>query len=161
MSIRRRKNNLTGDQKRFICRLFAEFAEPTEIQCEVEKAFGFRLALSTIYHYRDADKWRSVVETFRADLVKKLTDIPLCSKFYRLKKLDQLFHDENRYRVVRYSGKSEIPIEEKPVGELRQLCALVAQELGELKQVLEHDASASLEEIILGALAHRGQPPGR
>ena len=156
-----RKNHLSSEHKRLICRLFAEFAEPTEVQAAVEKTFGFRLALSTLYHYRDSEKWKAVVLEMRKELLRHLEDLPIASKYWRLKQLCELFASENRYRVVRYSGKSEIPIEEKPVGELRQLLALAAEELGELKRKVEHEVGSSLEEIIAGALPDRGSAAGK
>jgi hypothetical protein len=149
MAKRQRKNHLNAEQKRFICRMFAEFAAPSQVQAEFEKAFGFQLALSTIYHYRDAELWRPVILDMRKALVNHLGDLPICSKYWRLKQLHELFESENRYRIVRYSGKSEIPIEEKPVGELRQILALAAEELGELRKVLEHQGGEG------GPVVHR------
>ncbi len=159
--MKQQRNGLTGEQKRFVCRLFAEFEPPEKIRQALRQQYGIHLALPSIIHYRDSDKWGPIIEQMRKSLIEHIGDIPLCSKYYRLKRLDELFHSENHYRVVRYSGRSEHPIEEKPVGELRQLCALAAQELGELKSVLEHDASASLEEIILGAITRRNGAAGR
>lgn len=132
-----RRNGLTGEQKRFVCRLFAEYCTPVEIQNAVREHFGFTLALPSVIYYRDCPKWQSVILEMRVALIRNLADLPISSKYWRLKKIHELFDTENRYRVVRYSGKSEIPIEEKPVGELRQLLQLAAEELGELRQVHE------------------------
>lgn len=157
MAKRQRSSHLTGEQQQFIVRLIAEFAGPTEIQQEFEKAYGFTLALTTICHYSSHAKWREPIAQMRAALINRLDEIPLCSKFYRLKKLDELFHSENRYRTVRYSGRLDHPIEEKPVGELRQIAALVAQELGELRQVHEH-AGATDQPLVFRAYLATGEP---
>lgn len=137
MASRQRKNHLTAEQKRFICRLFAEYAKPVEIQDAVREQYGFTLALQSVIYYRDAPTWQTTIAAMRTALINHLADLPICSKFWRLKKAGELFETENRYRVTRYSGKSEIPIQEKPVGELRQLLAYAAEELGELRQVVE------------------------
>jgi len=132
-----RINHLTAEQKRFICRIFAEYGKPVEVQKAVRAQYGFTLALNTIIHYRDSELWKPVILEMREALINHLADLPICSKFWRLKKAGELFETENRYRVTRYSGKSESPIAEKPVGELRQLLAYAAEELGELRQVVE------------------------
>lgn len=145
---RERKNHLNTEQKRFICRLFAEFCGAEEVRQKVRDHYGFLLALNSVIHYRDSEKWKPVIIAMREGLVTNLKDLPIVSKYWRLKKLCELFESENHYRVTRYSGKSENPIEEKPVGELRQLLALAAQELGELKQVMEHEGKVSLETLV-------------
>jgi len=136
--------------------MFAEFERPEVIRQALRERYGFLLAVQSVIYYRDSPKWQAVIVQMRGALINHLEDLPIASKYWRLKQLCELFETENRYRVVRYSGKSERPIEEKPLGELRQLLQLAAEELGQLRRVQVHEGKLTLEQLVADPAAGSG-----
>lgn len=137
-------HRLNAEHREFVCRMFAEFATPSEVMKALEEQHGINLANhQAVQHYRDSEKWRPIIEEMRTALIFNINRLPIASKYWRLKQLQDLFNSENRYRVVRYAKVNEhdyTPIEELPLGELRNLLRQAAEELGELREriTVEH-----------------------
>lgn len=139
------QNRLGDDQRDFILMMLAEYRGPAYICRQFQKTFHRSIASSLVMHYKQSARHQGQIDMHRQRLrATILTHIPLASKFYRLKELDALFHSENHHRIVRYckgvnsrGQETHVPIYEKPVGELRAICQLIASEMGDLREVHE------------------------
>lgn len=139
----KKHQRLTGEQRRWIIRLLAEWCGPQEIAEGFESTFGRKISHSLVQHYRDSEKWRPEIERARTALLHRISDIPIASKYWRILQRYKLFESENRYRITRYAGSYQgdpgVPIEELPLGELRQLLLDAAREMGDLTE--RHEVS--------------------
>lgn len=134
---------LDDTQRDFILDLIAEYQPPRYICRAFQREFGRSIARSLVSYYKANEKHRDGILLRRARLKATILDrIPIASKYHRLKALDKLFDTENRYRVVRWTkgtdargNECQLPVFEKPVGELRALLQLAAQEMGDLTEV--------------------------
>ena len=166
-----KQRRLTGEQVQFILRLVAEWTPPAEVCSSFRRIFGCEIVHRQVQHYRDHRKWRPEIERLRTALVARISDIPIASKFWRLRARQRLFDAENRYRVVRYAGvrriveqpdgsvvEEPIPIEEIPLGELRQLLLDSAKETGDLSERREISGTVTLEQLVGEAAGEREKP---
>ena len=165
MGRRRRKyKRLTGEQVQFVLRLLAEWTPLHEIGSSFCEVFAGEITHNQIQHYRDHPKWRPEIERLRTALVNRISDIPIASKFWRLRARQRLFDAENRYRIVRYAGvrrvirqpdgsvvEEPIAIEELPLGEVRQLLLDSAKETGDLSEKRELTGRLTLEQLVTAA----------
>jgi hypothetical protein len=113
-------HKLTGPAKDAVCQLLAEHARVTEVQAAVKQEFGIEVSLPAIVWYRDSPKWSKIIEAKRQALDANLDRLPISSRYWRLKKRQELL-DQAR------SG-------EKPdLGTARGILLDAAKELGQLK----------------------------
>jgi len=127
-------HKLSGPAKELVCQLLAEFARPTEVQKALRQELGVEISLPSISWYRDSPKWAKVIEDKRRALDANLDRLPICSKYWRLKKrqelLDQAMHQD------------------KPdLGTARGILVDAARELGQLnpeKSDVPHIGSVNL-----------------
>lgn len=139
-----RQGPLTGDQKRLICQLLAEYCPPAEVVARFKEATGRQIRLSHVCYYRDSPKWAAEVDKAREALLANLGKLPIASKFWRLQELQGLYQDAlkaRRIRTVRKATKLEdgklVPVyerlEERDFGAPRELLRQAAEELGQLR----------------------------
>ncbi len=83
-------HKLNGRAKHLICQLFAEFESPTAIQAAVETEFGVRVSRETLYHYKNHPRWQKVIEEKRQALDANVDRLPISSRFWRLRKRQEL-----------------------------------------------------------------------
>ena len=135
-------------EREFVLRLIAEYGSNTEICRLVQSEFGRSIASSLVSYYRRSEIHAERRAQYRAELKSTILErIPVASKFYRLQQIQKLI-DEAKWRIVRYADGVDkaghlrkMPIYEKQVGEVRALLQLAAQEMGDLKDVVEHIGS--------------------
>lgn len=84
-------NTLTHAEQMEVCRAFAEFKTPTEVQTMVKDHMGKDLAYNSIKHYLVSKKWNPIVERLRAEYVEPIMSIPVSHKFIRLTRLEDLY----------------------------------------------------------------------
>ena len=139
---KKKRRPLSAIEKEFVLRLIAEFRTGGFVTSAFQKEFGRSISSSLVTYYRQ--NFPAEIASYRAQLKFALDSIPIASKFWRLSELQSLYEKANNYRLVRFARGTDkrgnpkrIPIYEKPVGELRQLLTLAAQEMGDLKEVVE------------------------
>lgn len=161
---RKKGQRFTEEQKVFLLRRLAAWADGPEVIAGFGEAFGEALGKSGLSEFRI--RHREEIETLRDKIRTRLAnEVPIAAKLYRLEALQRLFQEHDRFRVTRYAeekgsyGKTEklIPIEEHPLGEVRRILELAAKEMGDLQTTTKVEAGESFTSLICAALGE--EPP--
>lgn len=131
---RQKQRKFTASEIQLVIRLLAEWAPLGEIVAEFESTFRRKISHAHVQRYRDSPKWRPEIERLRTALVNRISDIPIGSKFWRLRARQRLF---------------ESPL--APLGEQRQLLLDAARETGDLSEKRELTGKLTLEQLVAAA----------
>lgn len=165
---RRKRGPLTGDQKRLIVQLLAEFCPPSEVVLRFKEATGRPIGISHVVYYRDTPRWRDEIEKARQALLANVGNLPIASKYWRLLQLGRLFDEADKARKVRSvrlgqklvegTGASHLAmdyerLEEKDFAACRELLRQAAEELGQLRAAPEEGPHDRPRVVVLGGRA--------
>lgn len=120
------RGRLTGEQKRFVVQLLAEFQTPAQIVAAFADQFGRRITIPGVCHYRDSPRWAVEIERAREALLAAVRTLPVASKYWRLQQLHRLITEAEEARRIR-SVRVGTRVLEPPVEVLAALRAGVAQ----------------------------------
>ena len=138
---RKKPRPFTAAEVQLVLRLLAEWTPLHDIVAEFENTFGRKILHGNVQRYRDSAKWRPEIERLRTALVNRISDIPIASKFWRLRARQRLF---------------EGPL--APTSEQRQLLLDAARETGDLSEKRELTGRLTLEQLV--AAATEPEAPG-
>ena len=83
---------LSSEQQMEVCKRFAWFWTITEIEDWMKREFGIVLSRTGLRrNYKDSEYWKPVIDKFREDYLKSVTEVPLANKRKRLEELQKLF----------------------------------------------------------------------
>ena len=103
-----RPSKLSDEQQYQVCKWYAEFKTPTQIQRLVKGEFGHELTIKNIWQYGRGPtmkKWKPMIERLRQEWALGVMDIPLAHKRARLEKLVLLLGRAERLNLESPSGK--------------------------------------------------------
>lgn len=104
----------TRKEKYQICVWYAEVRPLMEIVKLVESEFGKKVSPSVVAYYKSprSVRWSRLIKLMRDRLVNQLTDIPIANKDIRLSRLEKVYLDAMKDRVIGYSKRGD-PIIDK------------------------------------------------
>lgn len=114
----RGKNKLTSHEQMEVVKLIGWFWKDTEIADFVYETFNKTVNPHNFKQYRDAQKWKPIIEKFRSEYMKTVTEVPLANKKKRLEILQKLF--DKHYQNEEFKDAREVvrecryEMEEKP-----------------------------------------------
>lgn len=129
---------LSPDVKTFIINALACYDSPTQVLNQVKLEFGLDVSIQQISSYdptkaigkRLSKKWRDLFEFTREQFKKKITDIPIANKAYRLRVLNRM--------AIRTESNQEFSL-------TSQILEQAAKECGDMytsKQKIEQSGTA-------------------
>jgi hypothetical protein len=100
------ETKLSRHHKIFIVTQLAVWERPTIIRNQLKEIYGIEVTLPAICNY-DGDKpgnpkkWRELFTETRQEFVKNTAAIPIANKAFRLRELDNLYHNQKLANAAR------------------------------------------------------------
>lgn len=131
------RDRLTPEQRLRLIALVAEFVPPLEICKRLGREFNIVPPHeSLVLWYRASPKWRPFIEKARDALVRRIRDIGIANKVFRLAILDRELRTARHWRETGET-RSGRTIVKRDTSAIHSFLRLAAEEMGELKQQVE------------------------
>lgn len=106
---RKRYNpRLSQEHKLFIVKQFAAYEKTADIVVALKEQFSIDVAKHTVDAYRYKPEWAAKIVALRKTLDAQLSDIPLSSRFYRMKERQNLYEGKGPKKSSVRREKREI-----------------------------------------------------
>ena len=131
------RDRLTTEQRLRIVQLLGEFYPPQRICRMLSEEFGIAPPHETlIQFYKHSVKWRPARDKARDALAARIRDIAIANKVHRIRVLESELAIARHWRLTGET-KTGQPILRRDTGAIERFLRLAAEEMGELKQVVE------------------------
>lgn len=125
--------------------------KPSKIRKFILDEYGKRLHDTLIFQYSRTEKWKPIIEKFREEYYKNVTEVPLANKRKRLDELQDLYEraiDKKNYNSARDIIKDFRDEMEKRVGELSLSFTSITNEFNQMTdEQLINEKQKTIEQL--------------